>query len=85
MAPLYNLSAKYFQKNKERLHEKACERHQNLSKDKKQSLDEYRKIILKKAKKLYDNEDITLFMTTVCYTNIFLPIVKIADAHFTLF
>ena len=25
------------------------------------------------------------FMTTVCYTNIFLPIVKIANTHFTLF
>ena len=61
MAPLYNLSAKYFQKNKERLHEKACKRYQNLSEDKKQSLDEHRKIILEKAKKLYDNEDIPLF------------------------
>ena len=36
-----NLSAKYYQENKERLQEKACERHQNLSKDKKEKKQQY--------------------------------------------
>ena len=31
-----NLSAKYYQENKERLLKKACERYQNLSKEEKQ-------------------------------------------------
>ena len=30
-----NLSAKYYQKNKERLQKKSCERYQNLSKEEK--------------------------------------------------
>ena len=30
-----NLSAKYYQENKERIQQKACERYQNLSKKKK--------------------------------------------------
>ena len=31
-----NLSAKYYQKNKERLQKKPCERYQNLSKEEKE-------------------------------------------------
>ena len=34
-----NLSAKYYQENKERLGRKACERYQNLSKEKKRKCD----------------------------------------------
>ena len=36
-----NLSAKYYQENKERLQEKACERYQNLSKEKKEKKRQY--------------------------------------------
>ena len=32
-----NLSAKYYQENKERLQKKACERYKNLSKEEKES------------------------------------------------
>ena len=32
-----NLSAKYYQENKERLQKKSCERYQNLSKHKKKA------------------------------------------------
>ena len=34
-----NLSAKYYQENKERLGRKVCERYQNLSKEKKRKCD----------------------------------------------
>ena len=34
-----NLSAKYYQENKERLQKKACERYQNLSKEEKEKSD----------------------------------------------
>ena len=33
-----NLSAKYYQENKERLQKKACERYQNLSKKEKKEV-----------------------------------------------
>ena len=36
-----NLSAKYYQENKERLQKKACERYQNLSKEKKEKKRQY--------------------------------------------
>ena len=36
-----NLSAKYYQENKERLQKKACERYQNLSKERKEKKRQY--------------------------------------------
>ena len=36
-----NLSAKYYHKNKGRLQEKACESHQNLSKEEKEKNQQY--------------------------------------------
>ena len=36
-----NLSAKYYQENKERLQKKACEKYQNLSKEKKEKKRQY--------------------------------------------
>ena len=35
------LSAKYYQENKERLHKKACEKYQNLSRDEKEKEQQY--------------------------------------------
>ena len=36
-----SLSAKYYQENKEKLHKKACERYQNLSKEEKEKKQQY--------------------------------------------
>ena len=36
-----NLSARYYQENKERLQEKACERYQNLSREEKEKKQQY--------------------------------------------
>ena len=36
-----NLSAKYYQENKERLQKKACKRYQNLSKEEKEKKRQY--------------------------------------------
>ena len=46
-----NLSAKYYQENKERPPKKACKRYQNLSKEEKQKLVEHRKKYYKTRKK----------------------------------
>ena len=34
----YQILSKYYQENKKRLQEKACERHQNLSKEEKKNV-----------------------------------------------
>ena len=49
-----NLSAKYYQENKERLQKKACERYQSLSKEEKEKKSDNMAVNL--AKNLAENE-----------------------------
>ena len=46
-----DLLAKYYQKNKERIHKNSCESYQNLSKEEKDKKQEYSRERLRKWKK----------------------------------